>query len=176
LAAVPLVPPGGAAHHKTREVLQRVAVVGTTLDTDQFVALSGLPEGEAYVELDTALAALVLERTGSSYRFRHALVREALAVADPVSERRLPARMARAAISAGDLDTATAALDGLELDGGPADSLILLARGGYAYFSGDLDDARRYLATAERSLTLWERDRLAGCHPRGARPPCPRRG
>ena len=31
----------------TREVLQRVAVVGVAFDTDQFVALSGLPEREA---------------------------------------------------------------------------------------------------------------------------------
>ncbi|HKE97400.1 MAG TPA: AAA family ATPase [Actinomycetes bacterium] len=242
----------------TREVLQRAAVVGATFDTDQFVALSGLAEGEAYAELDAALTALVLERTGSGYRFRHALVRdalladlpphrrrgvhrdaaerlaalgaspaqvahhlveagepaaavpfvlraveteaamgayrdalglveavrgaaggddlarllalraellstvgdaaavqacrEALAAADPAGGRRIRARMARAAISAGDLDTAAAALEGLEPDGGPADSLILLARGGYAYFSGDLDGAWAAVSQARRLL------------------------
>ena len=42
----------------TREVLQRVAVVGSSFDTDEFVALSGLPEDEAFDHLDAALAAL----------------------------------------------------------------------------------------------------------------------
>ena len=41
----------------TREVLQRVAVVGSSFDTDEFVALSGLPEDEAFAHLDDALAA-----------------------------------------------------------------------------------------------------------------------
>ena len=36
----------------TREVLQRVAVVGASFDTDEFVALSGLPEDEAFDHLD----------------------------------------------------------------------------------------------------------------------------
>ena len=39
----------------TREVLQRVAVVGSSFDTDEFVALSGLPEDEAFDHLDDAL-------------------------------------------------------------------------------------------------------------------------
>ena len=42
----------------TREILQRVAVVGSTFDTDEFVALSGLPETAAFDHLDRALAAL----------------------------------------------------------------------------------------------------------------------
>jgi DNA-binding SARP family transcriptional activator/predicted negative regulator of RcsB-dependent stress response len=62
----------------TREVLQRVAVVGSSFDTDEFVALSGLPEGTAFDHLDAALAALVIERTSAGYRFRHGLVRDAL--------------------------------------------------------------------------------------------------
>ena len=45
----------------TREVLQRVAVVGLAFDTDQFVALSGLPEREAYDHLDAAVTAGVVE-------------------------------------------------------------------------------------------------------------------
>ena len=62
----------------TREVLQRVAVVGTTFDTDQFVALSGLPDAEAFAHLDRALAARIVEHTTSAYQFRHGLVRDAL--------------------------------------------------------------------------------------------------
>ena len=36
----------------TRDVLQRVAVVGAAFDTDEFVALSGLDDAEAYDHLD----------------------------------------------------------------------------------------------------------------------------
>jgi hypothetical protein len=62
----------------TREVLQRVAVVGSSFDTDEFVALSGLPEEGAFEHLDAAVAALVVEPTLAGYRFRHGLVRDAL--------------------------------------------------------------------------------------------------
>jgi DNA-binding SARP family transcriptional activator len=72
----------------TREVLQRVAVVGSSFDTDEFVALAGRPEGEAFDHLDVALSALVVEPTGSGYRFRHALVREALLEEVPPHRRR----------------------------------------------------------------------------------------
>ena len=60
------------------EALTRVAVIGVEFDTDEFVALSRLPEDRAYDLLDGALAATAVERTGVGYRFRHALVREAL--------------------------------------------------------------------------------------------------
>ena len=72
----------------TREVLQRVAVVGAAFDTDEFVALSGLTEDEAFDQLDLALAALVVEPASSGYRFRHALVREALLDDVPPHRRR----------------------------------------------------------------------------------------
>ena len=62
----------------TREVLQRVAVIGATFDTDEFVALSGVSEDLAFDHLDRALAALVVEPTSAGYRFRHGLVRDAL--------------------------------------------------------------------------------------------------
>ena len=62
----------------TREVLQRVAVIGSTFDTDEFVALSGVSEDVAFAHLDRALAALVVEPSSAGYRFRHALVRDAL--------------------------------------------------------------------------------------------------
>ena len=56
----------------TREVLQRVAIVGSTFDTDEFVALSGVSEDVAFAHLDRALAALVVEPSSAGYRFRHA--------------------------------------------------------------------------------------------------------
>jgi DNA-binding SARP family transcriptional activator/tetratricopeptide (TPR) repeat protein len=74
---------------KTREALQQVAVIGMSFDTDQFVALSALPEPEAYAALDAALAALVVVHTGSGYRFRHALIRDALLDDIPASKQRV---------------------------------------------------------------------------------------
>ena len=47
-------------------------------DTDEFVALSGLPEAAAFARLDAALAGRVVEWADAGYRFRHALVRDAL--------------------------------------------------------------------------------------------------
>ncbi len=73
----------------TREVLQRVAVVGMAFDTDEFVALSGLPEREAYDHLDAALTVRVVEASEVGYRFRHGLVREALLHDVPPHRRRL---------------------------------------------------------------------------------------
>ena len=49
-----------------------------TFDTDEYVALSGVGEEQAYALLDEALAAGAVERTGAGYRFRHSLVRDAL--------------------------------------------------------------------------------------------------
>jgi tetratricopeptide (TPR) repeat protein len=231
----------------TREVLQRVAVTGTTFDTDEFVALSGLAAVDAYDQLDAAIAAGLVEPDAVGYRFRHTLVRDALledlpphrrqrihgdaatrlaelgapparighhllaagesvravpemlraaetaaslgayrdalelveavrahaagdertrllvlradllmAIGDPAAtaayrealevstgdlRRIVRARLARAATVTGDLETAAAALDGLELDGSPSDTEILLVRGNLAYFSGDHDAA-----------------------------------
>jgi len=73
---------------QTREALQRVAVVGTSFDTDEFVALTGLPEPDAYAALDAALAALVVVHTGSGFRFRHALIRDALLDDIPPAQQR----------------------------------------------------------------------------------------
>lgn len=264
------------------EVLTRVAVVGTAFDTDEFVALSGLAEADAYDRLDEALAAGTLRRDAAGYRFRHPLLREALLEGLPEHRRRAlhrdaaarlaalgtsPARvghhllaagdraaavpcllvaartqaavgayrdalalldavrtdavgeqaaelhllrgdlltrlgdrlavdayreavrrttgeqhrqaragLARAAVAVGDLDTAAAALEGVELDGGPADSSVLLARGNLAYFQGDVDqawtiaqEARRMLVTAQDSWEVLDLVALQGliAHHRG---------
>ena len=55
--------------------------------------------------------------------------------------RMVRARLARSAGFAGDLETARAALDGLELEEDAADGPILLARGHLAFFTGDIDEA-----------------------------------
>jgi tetratricopeptide (TPR) repeat protein len=73
----------------TRDVLQRVAVVGAAFDTDEFVALSNLSEQEAFEHLDLALSAHVVEPASSGYCFRHGLVREALLGDLPPHRRRL---------------------------------------------------------------------------------------
>lgn len=58
--------------------LSRVAVLGTSFDTDEYVAISGVGQPQAYALLDEALAAGAIERTATGYRFQHALVRDAL--------------------------------------------------------------------------------------------------
>jgi DNA-binding SARP family transcriptional activator/tetratricopeptide (TPR) repeat protein len=70
--------PLGMLSPVVRGVLERVAIAGAVFDTDEFLALSGLAEPEAFDCLDAALAALVIERTSSGYQFRHPLIREAL--------------------------------------------------------------------------------------------------
>jgi len=72
----------------TREVLQRVAVAGSSFDTDEFVALSGLSEAEAFSHLDDALAARIIEPASAGYRFRHCLIRDALTGDVPAHRRR----------------------------------------------------------------------------------------
>ena len=72
----------------TREVLQRVAIAGASFDTDEFVALAGVPEDDACSHLDRALAARVVEPTSTGYRFRHGLVRDALLEDLPPHRRR----------------------------------------------------------------------------------------
>jgi DNA-binding SARP family transcriptional activator len=240
----------------THEVLQRVAVVGSSFDTDEFVALSGLPEGTAFDHLDAALAALIVEPASAGYRFRHGLVRDALLedlpphhrrrihrdaasrlielgasaarighhllesgaaaeavpyllraaeteaavgayrdalalveavrphaigaqraaalslrgdllnalgdpmaisayrdaldAADPTMVRLLRVRLARCALMSGDVDTAVAALDGLDTDGGVDDADILLTRGKCAYITADFETAQAAADQAQR--------------------------
>src|SRR5918995_1594538 len=73
----------------------------------------------------------------------------------------LRARLARAAMLAGDLASAEEALRGLEADGGPHDAAILLASGMLSYFTGDLERAE---VTVDRlrsvALTPGAPDRL----------------
>jgi DNA-binding SARP family transcriptional activator len=72
-----------------RSVLEHVAVAGSTFDTDEFVALSGVAEADAFDCLDAALAAMAVERARDGYRFRHDLIREALLQPVPPHRQRL---------------------------------------------------------------------------------------
>jgi DNA-binding SARP family transcriptional activator/tetratricopeptide (TPR) repeat protein len=111
----------GLVDPRVRGALERVAVAGYTFDTDEFVALSGLAEDEAFDCLDAALAALVVERTPDGYRFRHQLIREALLDAVPPHRQRVlhracahrlaglgasPARIGHHLLAAGDAQAA----------------------------------------------------------------------
>ena len=57
---------------------ERVALLGSTFTTDELLAVSGASEEDTYRHLDDGLSELVVEPADLGYRFRHALVREAL--------------------------------------------------------------------------------------------------
>jgi DNA-binding SARP family transcriptional activator len=58
--------------------LTKVAVLGAEFNTDEYVAVAGVGEAQAYALLDEALVGGVIERMAAGYRFRHSLVRDAL--------------------------------------------------------------------------------------------------
>jgi DNA-binding SARP family transcriptional activator/tetratricopeptide (TPR) repeat protein len=68
-------------------MLRRLAVAGDDLDPVSVVALTGLPEREAFALLDLALGTGALVVSGAGYRFRHELVRQALVEAVPPHRR-----------------------------------------------------------------------------------------
>ncbi len=81
--------------------------------------------------------------------------REALAAVDERTARaRLRAKLARAAIFAGDLETAAIALDGLTPDGSADDAILLLAKGHLAYFQGDMEAAEAAATEARQRVAL----------------------
>ena len=68
-------------------MFQRVALLGSVFTTDELLAASGVGEEETYRNLETALATSVVEPAEAGYRFRHALVREALLSTFPPDRR-----------------------------------------------------------------------------------------
>jgi DNA-binding SARP family transcriptional activator/tetratricopeptide (TPR) repeat protein len=60
-------------------MLERLALVGDDLTATSVMALTGLSEAEAFALLDAAIHAGVLVVSGARYKFRHELVRQALA-------------------------------------------------------------------------------------------------
>ena len=69
--------------------LQRLAVTAEDFDAAAAVALTGVPEAEAFVALEAGLRAGILVVEGARYRFRHELVRQAL-VEQVAPHQRLP--------------------------------------------------------------------------------------
>ena len=64
---------------RTLSSLRRLAVAGEDFDAAGVVAVTGLTDPDAFEFLDAALASGALVVSGARYRFRHALVRRALA-------------------------------------------------------------------------------------------------
>jgi DNA-binding SARP family transcriptional activator len=93
---------------------------------------------------------------------------EAARVTTGTLHRLVRARLARAAAVGGDLATARSALAGLDLQDDEADTSILLAQGNLAYFSGDMETARRVAAEARERLRgvddPWHLVDLVGLH------------
>ena len=82
-----------------------------------------------------------------------AAYRDALPVTTGTEHRLVRARLARSATAAGDMDSARAALAGLEPEGDAADGPILVARGTIAYFAGDVEAAWSIAGRARDMLT-----------------------
>ena len=70
-----------------------------------------------------------------------AAYQDAVAVTTGTEHRLVRARLARAAVFAGEPEVARESLEGLDVEGDAADGPILAARGHMAYFAGDLDTA-----------------------------------
>jgi DNA-binding SARP family transcriptional activator/tetratricopeptide (TPR) repeat protein len=81
VAGAPAVVPALPA--AVQSTFQRLALLGSTFTTDELLAVSGVDEDEAYRQLEVALTAMLVERAEPGYRFRHALVRDALVQAMP---------------------------------------------------------------------------------------------
>lgn len=74
----------------SQALLQTAAVLGEEFDSDALATVSDLPHAEALGRLVPAVEARLLGETGNRYRFRHALLREALCRAvDPAERMRL---------------------------------------------------------------------------------------
>ena len=132
---------------EARESLRSVAVVAHQFTADEFAALAGVEADRALDHLEVAMSVGVVARQGSSYRFRHDLVRDRLTAAVSDAERaathartaaRLadmgapPARVAHHLLAAARDDEALpwlqrAAREAIEV-GAHADALVALDR------------------------------------------------
>ena len=77
---------------------------------------------------------------------------EASRITTGTLHRLVRARLARAAAVGGDLTTARSALAGMDLQGDEADASLLLAQGNLAYFTGDMETARKVATEARERL------------------------
>ena len=126
-------------------MLKRLAVAGDDLDPVSVVALTGLPEPEAFALLDLALGAGALVVSGAGYRFRHELVRQALLEAVPPHRRIAIHRDAARGLAAAGGQPARVARHWL--DGGRPDEAVdwLLAAARQAVGLGAFVDALGHL-------------------------------
>jgi DNA-binding SARP family transcriptional activator/tetratricopeptide (TPR) repeat protein len=123
------------------QVLERAALLGSSFDTDEFVAVTDLPDDEAFSRLDHALAARMLEHTGAHYRFRHSFVREALLARVPPHRRREIHRLTAERLAA--LGASPARVGHHLLEGGDPEAAVphLLAAAARAAAVGAYRDA-----------------------------------
>jgi DNA-binding SARP family transcriptional activator/tetratricopeptide (TPR) repeat protein len=80
------------------QALAAAAVLGSTFDTDEFLAVTGLADDEAYTVLDAALNQRLVVRSDTGYEFRHTILRDALLAGLSPSQLRALHRQAAAAL------------------------------------------------------------------------------
>lgn len=125
--------------------LQRLALGRGELDPTAVVALTGLDEPAAFDLLDHALDAGVLVVDSGRYRFRHDLVREALAAQVPPHRRMVAHRSAARRLAAAGAPPAAVAAHWLEA-GEPEEAVEpCVAAAKNAMQVGAFRDARRHL-------------------------------
>ena len=126
--------------------LRWMALAGDAFDAATAAALAPDPEARAFAALDCALAAGVLELSGTRYRFRHDLVRQALIDQIPPHQRLKMHRQAAQRLV--ELDAAPALVARHWLDGGsPREAMPwLLAAARDAVRLAAFSDALRHLA------------------------------
>ncbi len=132
----------------TTAMLRRLAVVGDDLDPGGVLAMTGLAEPDAFALLDAGLAAGALVVADGRYRFRHDLVRLALAEQVPPHHRIALHRDTARRLAGADAEPALIARHWI--DGGRPDEAIgwLIAAARRAVPLGAFADALRHLDTA----------------------------
>ncbi|MET0524508.1 MAG: AAA family ATPase [Nocardioides sp.] len=155
-------PPGRVAHHYLAAGLASRAVPYVVRAVETAGALGAFRDALALVDgvredAGPAYLPVLLSRRGDLLMALGdpgavAAYTEAARVTTGTLHRLVRARLARAASVAGDLATAATALAGLELQDDEADASLLLAQGNLAYFSGDMQTARKVANEARERL------------------------
>jgi tetratricopeptide (TPR) repeat protein len=129
----------------TLDALKWLALAGDAFDAQSAAAVLPDTEAHAYAVLDTALAADILVLVGSQFRFRHALVRQALV--DQVAPHRRLKIHRQAAQRLAELDAAPALIAQHWIDGGSLRESVpwLLAAAADAVRLAAFSDALRHL-------------------------------
>lgn len=153
-------PPSRIAHHLIEggesaeaapwalQAARAAQAVGALRDATSMID-AVIDRAETDVRIDLlALRADVLAAMGDPGAL--AAFRGALAETEGPVRRLVRAKMARAAMMSGDIESAEAVLEGLEPDGGQFDGAVLHARGMLAYMTGDLDSAEAAAAEARQ--------------------------